>query len=269
MIEQNPWVSKKMVAEQFGIARSTLYLASKQIQKDKQYLEDILSAMRENPYYGQRRIAMVVGRNVKLVRRIMKKYGLRPKKKKRKFHKPDDENKPPSGITNHLRTLCPIRSTAVYAGDFTHFLWYGTLVYLATVIDLFTREVVGWSIGLHHTAPLVILALEDAKKRRGAPFLFHSDQGSEYTSSICKEWLFKNNVLPSQSTKSSPWQNGRQESFYGRFKQELGNIHRFNTMAQFVEAIHLQIHYYNKKRIHLKLKMPPERFFHLQMQKWV
>lgn len=269
MIDRNPWVSKGMVAEQFGIARSTLYLRPKQTQKDKQYLEDILSAMRENPYYGQRRIALVLGRNVKLVRRIMKKYGLRPKKRRRKFNKPEDENKPPSGIPNRLRTMCPIRPTIIYAGDFTHFVWYGTLVYLATVIDLFTREIVGWSMGLHHSTPLIIAALEDAKKRRGAPWLFHSDQGSEYSSLACKEWLFKNNILPSQSTKSSPWQNGRQESFFGRFKHELGNIHRFKTMDGFIEAIHLQIHYYNKKRIHLRLKMPPQQFFEQEMQKWM
>lgn len=269
MIEQNPWVSRKLVAEQFGVARSTLYLKQKQIHKDKKYLEEILSAMKENPYYGQRRLALAIGRNVKLVRRIMRKYGLRPKKKKRKFNKPEDENKPPSGIPNRLKTICPIRPLVVYAGDFTHFVWYGTLVYLATVLDLYTREIVGWSIGLHHSGPLITNALEDAKKRRGAPYLFHSDQGSEYTSLACKEWLFKNNILPSQSTKSSPWQNGWQESFYGRFKQEFGNIHRFKTLEDFIEAIHLQIHYYNTKRIHSKLKMPPEKFFLLQIKKWI
>ena len=71
-----------MVAEQFGIARGTLYVTAKQGVKDKQYLEDILLVMREYPSYGQRRIALSLGRNVKLVRRIMRKYGLRPKKKR-------------------------------------------------------------------------------------------------------------------------------------------------------------------------------------------
>ena len=156
----------------------------------------------------------------------------------------------------------------VFAGDFTHFIWYGILIYLATVIDLYTREIVGWSIGLHHSSALIIDAFENAKIRRSTPYLFHSDQGSEYTSLACKEWLFKNNIIPSQSTKSSPWQNGWQESFYGKLKQEFGNIHRFKTIEDLTEALHLHIHFYNKKRIHLKLKMPPEQFYQREMKKW-
>ena len=59
------------------------------------------------------------------------------------------------------------------------------------------------------------------------------------------------------SDKASPWQNGYQESFFGRFKDEMGDINRFETPGELVEAIYHYIHYYNTERIHTTLKMPP------------
>ncbi len=62
------------------------------------------------------------------------------------------------------------------------------------------------------------------------------------------------------SRKSSPWENGSQESFYWKFKFELWNLNRFKSMAEVIEAIHLYIYYYNNFRIHTTLKMAPAKF---------
>lgn len=67
-------------------------------------------------------------------------------------------------------------------------------------------------------------------------------------------------VKSSQSKKGSPWENGFQESFYNQFKLELGKTTRFTDLGELVEAIHGQMRYYNGKRIHLALKMPPAGF---------
>ena len=137
--------------------------------------------------------------------------------------------------------------------------FYGMFLYLATVIDRYTREVVGWTIGTHHSAQLVIDALEHARIKRGIPMIFHSDQGSEYDSVACRAWLLAHGILPSHSKKSSPWENGHQESFFGRFKEELGNIHRFKSLDELIEAIHCQINYYNNQRMHRSIKMTPKQ----------
>lgn len=257
LISDSPWLSKKHLAEQFGIARSTLYRPGKLAEKDKKYLEQILLIMKDNPDYGQPRIALEMGRNIKVIKRVMKKYGLKTKKRKRRFKKPKDERKPDSEIPNRTKNLCPICPNAIWVGDFTYLRFYGRFVYLATVMDRYTREIVGWSIGLHHSAQLVIDALEHARSRRGNPCIFHSDQGSEYESIACKAWLLAHKILPSHSKKSSPWENGHQESFFGRFKQELGNLHRFKTLDELIEAVSKQMYYYNNKRIHRALKMAP------------
>lgn len=259
MLENSPGISKRGLAKSFGIARSTLYRRSKQAEKDKLLLEQILQIMREHPYYGKPRIALEMGRNIKLVRRIMRKYGLKAKKRKRRFRKPNDEGKAASAIPNRMKNLSPICPNAFFVGDFTHFAFYGTTVYLATVLDRYTREIVGWALGLHHSAQLVIDALEDAKRRRGIPHTFHSDQGSEYDSAYCKAWLLAHRILPSHSKKASPWQNGHQESFFGRFKEEFGSVYRFETLEELVEGIHHRIHYYNTKRMHRSIKMTPRQ----------
>jgi len=84
----------------------------------------------------------------------------------------------------------------------------------------------------------------------------------------CKTWLLIHQILPSHSRKSSPWENGHQESFYGRFKEELGNIYRFKSLDELLEGIYRQINYYNTKRIHRPLKMTPlQKYEQYQQQR--
>ncbi len=73
----------------------------------------------------------------------MRLYGIRPFKRKVRWSKKRDKGKPPSGYPNLIKGSCPIAPKVVYAGDFTRLKWDGRVIYLATFIDLFTREVVG------------------------------------------------------------------------------------------------------------------------------
>jgi putative transposase len=92
------------------------------------------------------------------------------------------------------------------------------------------------------------------------PSIFHSDQGNEFMAQTCTQYLEKHNIQVSVSDVASPWQNGFQESFFGRFKQEFGDFSRFEFVSELFEAIHHHIHYYNHQRIHTALKMPPTVF---------
>lgn len=257
LLQTSSWLSKKAIAKHFGFARSTLYRPSKKSEKDKIYLDHILAIMREHPHYGKPRIALEMDRNIKLVRRIMLKYGLKSKKRPRRFKKPKDQGKPSSGIPNRIKHLCPIGNNIFWVGDFTELNFYDTRIFLATVIDQYTREVVGWNVGLHHTAEFVIEALHHAVNRRGLPYLFHSDQGSEYDSVACKAWLLAHRILPSHSKKATPGDNSHQESFYSRFKAEFGSPYRYQSLDELLEAIYRSIHYYNTKRMHRALKTTP------------
>lgn len=260
---------KTALAKELGISRASLYYHPKKPASDGELKNKIIAVMAEHPAYGHRRIAIALGRNKKAIIRIMNNNGLKPQIR-RGWHpaKPEDLNRPTTRVENILKLMCPIRSRIVWAGDFTY-LWFGDQFwYVATVIDIYTREIVGWHIANHHTIGLIIDAFNDAVRRTGtAPKYFHSDQGSEYLAGAYESLLAEYGVTPSHSRKSSPWQNGCQESFYSQFKLELGNLKRFNHVGELVEAIHQQIAYYNTRRIHSALKMPPIIFEWIQLQK--
>lgn len=255
-------ITKTALAAKLGISRASLYYTPTKPITDEAVQEQIVAVMQEHPAYGHRRIALVLSMNHKKIARIMKQYGLQPAvQRKRRPHKPADEKQPEIQRINVLKLLCPLYRNIVWVGDFTYFWFQGRFWYLATVMDVYTREVIGQYIGNHHTTALIQNAFTDAvQNTQSTPTYFHSDQGSEYRSESYQKLLKQHNTTPSYSNKSSPWQNGFQESFYSQFKLELGNINRFTDLGQFIEAIHQQIHYYNTQRIHSKLKMPPHTF---------
>lgn len=141
-------------------------------------------------------------------------------------------------------------------------MYQSKVVYVATLMDLFTREIVGWSISNRHTKEFVLEAFLDAiKSLDKLPGIVHTDQGSEYCSKEYINFLEGLGIQISMSKKASPWENGYQESYYDNFKTDLGlEFDRFPSPGELVAAIYETINYYNKLRIHTTLKMSPEQF---------
>jgi putative transposase len=196
--------------------------------------------------------------NRKRVKRVMRIFGIRPYRRRgRKFRKTKDTG---ASFPNLLLTEFPRYPHHIWASDFTHISFHGRIVYTATIIDLCTREVVGFSVMTTHSVTLVVNALLAAIHKHSHPAIIHSDHGSEYTS---KEYVSLNDQLGiamSMSKKASPWENGYQESFYSQFKVDLGDPNRFQNLGELVYAIYRTVHSYNNRRIHTALKMPPAIF---------
>jgi len=258
-------ISKSALARSLGISRSNFYYLPKRPKKDEALKNDLLHAWQEHPAYGHRRMAIHLKVNRKRILRVMRKFKLYPVlvRKKRNY----GQKQALSATQNRTKDYKAVSPDTIWAGDFTYLWYHGRYIYLATVLDTFTREVIGWQIGLHHTTRLVIDVLSEARrKRETTPRIFHSDQGSEYASSVCIEWLVKHDILPSHSPKGKPWMNGRQESFFSSFKLEFGKASRFGTLEKLIEGIGQHIFYYNTRRIHSALKMSPHHF-HLEWKK--
>ena len=255
-------LNKTRLAKRLGIARATLYYHSRKKKSDEVAKQLIKAVMESNPSYGHKRIAPALKMNKKKVLRIMRKYGLKPKISRfKKPGKPGDRNKPVALYANVVYKMSPLKPNIAWCGDFTYIRFRNSFIYLATVLDLFTKEIIGASISAWHSQHLVKAALEDAIKTRGRlPEYFHSDQGSEYQAESHAEYLTKQGVVVSMSERSSQWQNGCQESFYSQFKLELGETKDYETTGHLAEAIYRQLHYYNQRRIHSNFKMPPARF---------
>jgi len=254
--------TKTALAKKLGISRATLYYKPKKPPADEGDKNKIVAVMLAHPAYGSRRVAIALQMNRKKTRRLMQLHNLKPNIRRGfRLVKPDDLGKPATRVENILKVICPIRPNVVWAGDFTYLWCIDRFWYVATCIDVYTREIVGWHVANHHTTALIIEAFQDATRRtETVPDYFHSDQGSEYVSGAYEFLLRSYGTTPSHSHKGSPWQNGFQESFYSNFKLELGNVKRFNSVGELIEAIHQQIQYYNHERIHSALKMPPVVF---------
>lgn len=262
-------IAKTKLARELGISRASLYYRLRKPARDEALKQKIVAVMADHPAYGQRRVALALQRNKKSIRRVMRLFRLKPRVRRgQRPAKPEDHNRPETQVENILKALCPIRANIVWAGDFTYLWFIDRFWYVATIIDVCTREIIGWYVANHHTTALITEAFCDARRRTGhSPRWCHSDQGSEYVAGAYELLLATTGTRPSHSHKSSPWQNGHQESFYSNFKLELGNVARFSDVGELIEAIHQQIAYYNERRIHTALKMPPALFRRRHEQK--
>ncbi len=250
-------LSRRKLAQKLGIARSTLYYKSKKKIKDEATKQLIIEVMDSNQAYGHKRVALELKINKKKILRIMKLFKLKPQIiRGKKWVKKGDRNLPETVYKNEIINICPLAPNIAWCGDFTYIKYRNYFIYLATVLDIFTKEIIGVAISHRHNRFLVKEATLDANKKRGLlPQYFHTDQGSEYQSEEHADFLAKSGVIVSMSKKSSPWENGCQESFYSQFKLELGDTNRFETEEHLIEAIYQQLYYYNNRRIHTTLKM--------------
>jgi putative transposase len=261
--EKLPSLPRLIVATVFGFVRSSGYYHSQREQKDSLLKEQVLAVLSDHPSYGYRRIALALGLGKKRIQRVMRFYHIHPYKRKARWRKRRDERRAAAPFFNQIKSECPCVPNRTWVSDFTYIPFKHKFIYLATIMDLFTREIVGWSLSNKHTKYLVMEAFLDGlvNQKMNKPICVHSDQGSEYASQDYTDLVQNFGVIVSMSTKASPWENGYQESFFNNFKTDLGlEFDRFEDVGHLTEAIHHTIHDYNYHRIHTMLKMPPNQF---------
>ena len=250
--------NKSEMAKTLGISRSLLYYKPKKPPKDWQLKQEIEKVLREFPSYGHKRLAIHLKINKKRILRVMKLFGIKPYRRRgRKWQKTENVK---VIYPNLLMTTYPAYPNHIWTADFTHLNFQGKVVYIATVMDLFTRRIVGVAVYTTHAVQLVLSALMNAIQYNSRPDIFHSDNGSEYNAKVFIEALETVGVMISRSAPGCPWENGYQESFYDKFKVDLGDPSRFKTLGELVLAIYQMIWKYNHTRIHSALKMPPMQF---------
>ena len=141
----------------------------------------------------------------------------------------------------------------VWVGDITYVWTYQGWSYLATVIDLYSRRVVGWALETHMQSELILKALNNALNQRNVKpgLIFHSDRGSQYASSKFQKTLKDNGIVSSMSRKGNCWDNAVAESFFATIKREpIYKTSWFNHQC-LRSAIYEYIEvFYNRKRRH-------------------
>lgn len=210
--------------------------------------------------YGARRIRddllddnEVISVSRERVARLMSEDGLECKRKK-KF-KVTTNSKHDLAIAPDLlkRDFSPEKPDQSYVADITYVWTSEGWLYLAVVIDLFSRLVVGWSLSSRMTAAIVTDALGMAITTRqpGPGLIHHSDRGAQYASDAFQKMLSEHGYQCSMSRKGNCWDNSVAESFFGTLKSELIYQHKYESRAQAKAAIFEYIEvYYNRQRKH-------------------
>lgn len=260
---------KSVRADALGISRKNIYRIHTQPKKDQLLVDRINNAHINNPAYGQYKMALELGVNHKRTERVMKLFGIKaPRRKKKYFCTVSTYNHtytnlikeiPEASFVPHLIWVC----------DVSFFKYQDQFWYLATIEDLATRQILSSQVGKFHDAALIISVIKQAILVTGhTPTYFHTDQGKEFMAKVVTDYLEFRGVKVSVSAKASPWQNGYKESFFGHFKDEFGEIERFDTAGELIEEIYSQIHYYNFDRIHRIFKMSPVKYAQLHFPEY-
>ena len=202
------------------------------------------------------------------VRRVMKACGLRARGKRRfkaTTNSAHDLLVAPNLLARNFAVDAPNR---VWTGDITYIWTEEGWLYLAVVIDLFNRQVVGFAIGQRMTRTLVMDALRMAWFRRHpAPgLIFHSDRGSQYASNDYRKLLRDFKMESSMSRKGDCWDNAVTETLFGSLKVERLHGMRFGTRRQAKDEVMDWITFYNHRRLHSTLGYSSPMAFE---QKWL
>jgi putative transposase len=222
-----------------------------------QRIQQIYDASRQS--YGSPRIqAALVAEGVAISRqrvvRLMAKLGISAQSRRKFKATTDSEHAWPIADNALDRDFTTTEPDRVWVADITYIWTTEGWLYLAVIIDLFSRRVVGWSMAEHMRTELVLTALEAALGQRHpaqSGLLFHSDRGSQYASGDYQMALQQATITGSMSRRGNCWDNAVAESFFGTLKTELIHPRIFSTrtLARTVIAEWIEV-FYNRQRRH-------------------
>jgi transposase InsO family protein len=211
--------------------------------------------------YGLLRLTKAIGRqgvtvNKKRVYRLMKKYGIFSKTKK-KFKVTTKQDSKASFSANLLHGKFEAENkNQIWTSDITYIWTQEGWLYLAVVLDVYNREIIGWSLDHRSSAELVLNAFSMAMRNRKPEvgIILHSDRGSQYTSARFRNTLAYYGFIQSMSGKGNCYDNAITESFFSTLKKELIYLTKFETKEQAAAEIFEFIEiFYNRKRLHSAL----------------
>ena len=236
---------------------------SRRATENEQLLIEIKAEFKKyRETYGSPSIADVInekpGRKVnkKRVARIMRENGIRAKTKRKFKVTTHSDHKYPISPNLLNRNFTTKGLNMVWISDITYVRTKEGWLYLATVMDLFSRKIVGWSMSNRLARQLVIDAFNQAASRRCSlkELIFHSDRGSQYASYDFRDLLKKHECISSMSGKGNCYDNAVAESFFSTIKKELIFDMTYETRREAVSSIFEYIEvFYNRIRRHTSI----------------
>jgi transposase InsO family protein len=267
MQEQSKTYSIKLMSEELQIRRSSYYSWLRRplskLAKDNAYLSERIRAVyhRSKQRYGSPRITAELkeegfscSRN--RVARLMRKQGITARTGKRFRVLTNSNHKLPVAENLVEMQFNPWKANSLWTSDITYIRTREGWLYLAVILDLWSRAVISWSADSFMDENLVIRTLDKALATRGKQegLIFHSDRGSQYASLRVRKLLEQNEIKQSMSSKGNCYDNAPTESFFSTMKRELVYRERYQTREEAEQSLFEYIEvFYNRQRRHSSL----------------
>lgn len=242
-----------------NIPRSSVYYKHKTRKVDSQLENLIIKIFKDSKNnYGSRKIKVKLTNlgyvvSLRRIRKIMKKYGLVSnytiKQFKNHTSKTNNDNIP-NIVDRNFKNRDLLE---VVISDLTYVRVHNKWCYVCLIIDLFNREIIGYSASRHKDATLVENAIKSIKYDLNKISIFHSDRGNEFKNQIIEGILEKFNIQRSLSKKGTPYDNAVAEATYKVFKTEFCFNRVFNSFEQLELELFDYVNWFNNYRIHSSL----------------
>lgn len=235
---------------------------SPRVLVEAELCESVRKVFRESgETYGSPRVlrelrAHGVRTSKRRIERAMRGMGLTPPAPRKRVQTTIRDDRHPVAPNELARDFTATRPNERWVTDITYVWTDQGWAYVATILDLFSRAVVGWSVDVTATTRLALTALQSAvrKRRPTAGLLHHSDRGCQYTSAEYRERLQALGVTVSMSRKGNCWDNAVAESFFATLKSELIHRRRWRNALELRTALFEYIEvFYNRRRLHSSL----------------
>lgn len=243
--------------ELLGISRTYLYYKPVENKKKEAVKSQIKKISYDIPIYGEKKVHKQLqedGFNVSLntVSKYRKELGLKAVLAVKPVHTTISDDKHPK-YSYKLRGVDINRSNQVWSTDITYIKINGGMVYLAAIIDWYSKAVLAWRISNCMDTDLVMTVLHEALDNYGTPEIFNTDQGSQYTSHIHTQTLLDRNIIVSMDGKGRATDNIAIERFWRSAKCERIYLNEYDSIKSLRNDVDDYIMFYNNKRFHQNL----------------
>jgi putative transposase len=253
-------INKSQLARTLGIARSSLYVEPKRPLMDKALAVQIETWHETDDTMGHRKLAVLLGTGKNRVKRVMRKYGIAARRKRKKYVYP---GKASQIAPNLLLDLDEHQREIVFSDIFEVRLADGSRVRGCFALRKLTRQILGLAFDYHMRADLVTATIQTMTFQVPGS-IWHSDQGKQFGAEQTRDLLLQKGFVLSMSRAGTPTDNGYAERFVGIFKLAVAERYPYHSLGAFLRAAETWANFYNQHRPHEGLgNLSPQQFAEL------
>jgi len=257
----NPAYTKSIIARSLSFSRESWYYQSKLEAKDKRLVNQINQLHEDDDdTLGHKKLAPLLHTNKKRVLRIMKKYGIKARRRSKKYHYHGKSAVAQPNLANESDVRDSLDRGIIFSDMFEFHLIDGSIVRGCFALLKQTRQILALVFDYSMKASLVQATLDHINWQDDL-YIWHSDQGKQYGATKTIELVIEKGLLPSMSRAGTPTDNPYAERFVGQFKHSVVRRFKYPDLSSFLYQAEKWINFYNERRPHEGLKMlSPNQF---------